>query len=380
MKKVLFLIDSLTCGGAEKSLVSLLPLLDYSKFEVDLIMVNREGIFEQYVPKEVNIISFPKQGGLFFKLCQTLFSLSLRIFPNRHGAELRWQTMGRAYRGVEKEYDVAIAYQQGFPTYYLAEKVKANKKYAWINVDIKTAGYRESYNRLFYDKMDKVIAVSDVLYEMLKNSTFVNQSKLTSVYDILNVNLIKRMATNTIPGFSFECKDNRLMITTVGRCVYQKGYDIAVEAARILKERGLGFLWYFVGGGNKEETIKQMIRSYGLEDFIVMTGMQPNPYPFMAAADIYVQTSRFEGFGLTLNEARILNKPVISTNFPVVYNQIHDGENGLICEMTPESIAEKISLLINNEYLREQLVEATKKEVNTTAITEPKKVMDLVLD
>ena len=108
-------------------------------------------------------------------------------------------------------------------------------------------------------------------------------------------------------------------------------------------------------------------------------GMKPNPYPYMAKADVYIQTSSFEGFGLTINEARILHKPVVSTNFPVVYNQIKDGENGLIAEMTPESVAEKILMLINDDALRERIIDATKREVNTTSVTEPQKVMDLLL-
>ena len=97
-------------------------------------------------------------------------------------------------------------------------------------------------------------------------------------------------------------------------------------------------------------------------------------------ADVYVQTSSFEGFGLTLSEARILHRPVVSTNFPVVYNQIRDGENGLIAEMTAESVAEKVMLLIHDEELRNRLIEATKQEVNMTSITEPKKVMALLLE
>lgn len=371
---VLFLIDSLTCGGAEKSLVSLLPLLDYSKIDVDLMMVNRGGVYEQYIPSKVNVILFPKPSGWFFRLRQFLFSIGLRMFPKIHGAEMRWKTMSQVYKKLEKEYDVAIAYQQGFPTYYVAEKVSAKRKCAWVNVDIRSAGYRELFNRPFYDKMDRIVAVSDALYQMLAKSDFVNPKILKTVYDIINVDFIKKLSHEKKIQ-----KENEFVITTVGRCVFQKGYDLAVEAALLLNQRGLLFKWYFVGGGDQEPIIKQKIKDAGLEEYIEMVGMQPNPYPYMAAADVYVQTSRFEGFGLTLNEARILNKPVVSTDFPVVFDQIRDGENGLICQMTPESIAEKIMILVNDKFLRNKLVEATKLEVNTTSETEPQKVMGMLL-
>lgn len=373
---VFFFIDSLDCGGAEKSLVSLLPLLDYTKIDVDLMMVHRGGVFEEYIPQQVNIVDFPSPKGFYWEICLLGFRIIRRLFPNRHGAEMRWRTMSSAYRVLAKSYDVAIAYQQGFPTYYLTEKVKATKKFAWINVDLEKAGYRSSFNRPFYDKMDKIVPVSDRLCEMLKVSHYVNSSKLYTVFDILNVDLIKRMSLEQV----LEKSDSsELVIATVGRMVAPKGYDLAVEAAKILKAKGISFKWYFVGGGGMRPEIERMISDYELENNIVLVGMTPNPYPYMAMADIYVQTSKFEGFGLTLNEARILNKPVISTNFPVVYNQIRDGENGLICEMTAASITERIMLLASNLKLREKLIDATRSEVNTTSITEPQKVMNLIL-
>ena len=375
-KKVLFLIDSLTCGGAEKSLISLLPLLDYEIIDVDLMMAHRGGLFEKYLPAQVNVVDFPQQGGLWYGICLKCFQLMRWLFSTRHGAELRWQMMSSAYKGVEKIYDVGIAYQQGFPTYYLTEKIKTKKKIAWINADLLKAGYVPSFNRPFYNKIDIVVTVSEVLCKMLRDFKFVDEQKLFTVYDILNVDLIKEMSTHPL---SIETIKNELIITTVGRIVAPKGYDLAVEAAKTLKERGLLFKWFFVGGGGMKSEIKRMVNEFGLKDNIIFTGVKFNPYPYMALADIYVQTSRFEGFGLTINEARILNKPVVSTNFPVVYNQIRDGENGLICEMNGESIAEKIMLLVNDRHLRETLVEATKQEVNITASTEPKKVMNLIL-
>lgn len=367
------MIDSLTCGGAEKSLISLLPLLDFSKYDVDLIMVNRGGVFEQYVPSNVNVVLFPKPSGLFFKLCQFLFSICLRMFPKVHGAEMRWKTMSQVYKKVEKEYDIAIAYQQGFPTYYVAEKISAKRKYAWVNVDIGYAGYKESFNRPFYDKMDCIVAVSDVLYQMLAKSDFVNSEKLKTIYDILNVDFIKKLShEKKIP------KENGFVITTVGRCVYQKGYDLAVDSAYILKQKGLLFKWYFVGGGNQELVIKQKIKDNGLDDCVVMVGMQSNPYPYMAAADIYVQTSRFEGFGLTIAEAKILKKPVVSTNFDVVHDQLEHGKNGLIAEMTPESLADNILNLVKDAFLRKGIVSNLDLESNKTYITEIKKVERLL--
>lgn len=375
MRKVLFIIDSLTCGGAEKSLISLLPLLDYSKVQVDLMLVERGGVFEQYIPTDVTVVGFPRSRTLYFRVTQLCFSILLKVLRRRHGAEVRWWAMNKAYDKVNEEYDVAIAYQQGFPTYYVAEKVQAKRKYAWVNVDLSKAGYNEQYNRQFYNVYDKVVPVSDVLCDMLKGTGYVDSAKLYTVYDILNVDLIWKMSRESLEGSS----RHEVTIVTTGRLAPPKNHVLAVETAAILKKKGMDFVWYFVGDGSERIRIERLIQQYALEEQVKLVGMKPNPYPYMAMADVYVQTSSFEGFGLTINEARILHKPVVSTNFPVVYNQIKDGENGLVAEMTPESVAEKILMLINDDALRERIIDATKREVNTTSVTEPQKVMDLLL-
>lgn len=375
MRRVLFFIDSLNCGGAEKSLISLLPLLDYSQLEVDLMTVNRGGVFEQYVPQEVQMIDFPHVEGLWFAICETFFRFLLRLYPRCHAAELRWISMSSAYPALEKKYDVAIAYQQGFPTYYIADKVDARRKIAWVNADLPKVKYRISFNRPIYQKYDCVVPVSDVLCKILAQNGFVPEHKLNTVYDILNVDLIRNMSKQCI---ALPPK-TRLRLVTVGRLVALKGYDLAVEAAAILKQKGLPFDWYFVGEGGMRSAIEQQIQDLGLTENIHLIGMVPNPYPYMVSADIYVQTSRYEGFGLTLCEARILHRPVISTNFPVVFNQITDGENGMICEMTAPSIADQIIKLSDDHTMRDRLVEGTYREENTTSKTEPAKVMKMIL-
>ena len=378
MKKILFIIDSLTCGGAEKSLISLLPLLDYNKMEVDLMLGARGGIFEQYIPQNINICTIPKKHSL---LRQYYYSFLLRLYKffkiAKHPAEIHWAAWKESYLPLDKEYDMAIAYQQGLPTYYVASKVKAKKKCAWINADIHKAGYDEKFNEGYYKKMDYVVPVSEVLSNMLQKMNYFDNKKIYPVYDILNVNLIQEMSKEA--GFTNSLPQGTWRILTVGRLAKPKNYPLAVETAKILKEKGISFKWYFVGEGSERQNIEALISKNQLQDHVILFGMKANPYPYMAGCDIYVQTSSFEGFGLTLCEARLLHKPEVSTNFPVVYNQIQDGVNGLIAEMNAESVAEKITVLITDHALRESIIQETKKEINNTSITESKKVNALLL-
>lgn len=380
-KKILFIIDSLNCGGAEKSLVSLLPLLDYQKYDIDLMMISRGGTFEQFIPSEVNIINYiPHKSGLpsyiFFKFCLLIFSLRIR-FNNlfgikRHGAETYWSTVGRAIAPLKQKYDIAIAYQQGFPTYYVAQKVTAQKKIAWVNTDITHAGYRKSFNQRFYDIYNHIIPVSKQLETVIVQEYDNIMHKTTVIYDILNNRLIKQLAQSSL------CTNNKVTFTTVARLTEPKGHSLAIDAAKELKNRGLDFIWQFIGDGPLRTNIKRRITECGLEHNIMLLGEQSNPYPYIQNCDIYVQTSIFEGFGLTIGEAKILHKPIVSTNFKVIHNQLTNGVNGIIVSMNGKDIANAIVNLLTDADLKTRLIDNLTKENNNTIVSEPQKLMQLL--
>lgn len=380
-KRVLFVIDSLTCGGAEKSLVSLLPLLDRNKYQIDLWVRSRGGVFETLVPKYINILDqqyYSVAEKTCFHLLLCFFSLRLRlnkvIRRKEHAAETLWKSVGRFIKIPKGEYDVAIAYQQGLPTYLVAEKIKAKKKLAWINVDIFKAGYDLQFNSRFYAKMNHIVSVSDFLFRLLAEGYGQFKEKYFCVYDILNPGLIRKMADETISDLNV----NEISLLTVGRLVSPKNHLLAIETANALREKGLKFRWYFIGEGSEESRLRERIKELGLDDYVVLLGLRTNPYAYMKRCFIYVQTSSFEGFGLTVAEAKILHKPIVSTNFDVVRNQIKDGVNGLIAEMDKDSLSNRILELVHSSSLRDSLVYNLKKERNTTYFTEVLKVERLL--
>ena len=319
-KKVLFMIDSLTCGGAEKSLVSLLPLLNYDKVDVTLMLVGRGGVFESYVPRQVRVITYTPGAEtllqkVWLRLCRMAFSILLRVNKYRHqplnSPTMEWMTCSTAIRPHKEHYDVAIAYQQGFPCWYVLEKVSADKKYAWINVDITKTKFRLGYVKRFYDRYDGVIAVSNALYEIILKIGLVDKKRLHCVYDILNQDLIRRQGSEPFGG---EVPDKHVVtIVTVARLMLQnKGQDLCIEASKILQNKGYRFQWFFVGDGPSRQEIERLAKERGVDKEIRLVGMQPNPYPYIQAADVYVQSSRYEGFGLTVTEAKILGRAIVS--------------------------------------------------------------------
>lgn len=373
MKKILFVINSLGLGGAEKSLTSLLSTFDFNKYSVDLLMFRPEGMFLRLLPSDVNILPVPaflksndslvselKKPGYFVSRIKASVALRKNSkTKSLHPAQCYWKYTHQCFDTLSLRYDAAIAWGQGNPTHFVAEKVSADKKIAVINVNYEGAGHNKDFDVQFYEQFQNILTVSDDLKEMTCAVFPELRNRISVLYDIQNAELIQHLSKESNP---FVQDRDRLILVTVGRLTPQKGYDLAIDAAKVLKGKGIGFKWYFVGEGVSRAVIESKIANENLGEQIVLTGAKDNPYTYINYCDIYVQSSRFEGYCLTLSEARILNKPIVSTNFDVVHNQLFNERNGLIVEMNGNSIAEGVLRLIQNNELTDRLITNLEKE------------------
>ena len=374
-KRLFFVIDSLGVGGAEKSLVTLLNLLDYSRYEVDLQLFAYGGVFERFLPKEVNLLppldymsflSLPLWKQMLYPrwFCSRLVcSIKMRKRGLLHAdkACLYWQAMGSCIQKETRHYDVAIAYAQGVPTFYTIDKIKANKKLVWVNVDYKLQGATKNYQRYYYEKADIIVPVSDSACNVFATLVYPEfREKMKIMWDINDGRMIQRMSE--LPSEKPIRKDVPV-IMTVGRLNKpQKGYDLALEAAKILRDRGVQFRWYAIGDGPYRGEMERFIAENQLQEHFILLGFTANPYSYMRQCDVYVQTSRHEGFGLTIAEARILNRPVVCTNFEACSMQMVDGKNGLITSFEPSDIVDAIERLMNDKQLYQDIQDYLKTE------------------
>lgn len=373
MKRILFVINSLGLGGAEKSLTSLLNTMDFQRYCVDLLMLSPGGMFVKLLPEQVNILPQPdflrsnasvrmQVRRPKYLLARIAASVGLRCNRGKHKlhpAQCYWKYAGFAFDALPGAYDAAIAWGQGNPTHYVAKKVHAQRKIAFVNVNYESAGHNKDFDFSHYKEYDSIACVSDALRTIMTDVFPSIKEKIVTVYDINNEKMIEKMAD---AGNPFSKETAPLKIVTVGRLAAQKGYDLAVEAANILKQYGVSFKWYFVGEGSERANIEEWIAQANLGEQIVLTGATDNPYVYMKHTDIYVQTSRFEGYCLAVAEARMLNTPVISTDFDVIHNQLRDGENGLIVPMNARDIADAIQRLWSDAELRARIVQMLKAE------------------
>ncbi|WNF35304.1 glycosyltransferase [Bacillaceae bacterium IKA-2] len=393
-KNLLFVIDSLECAGAEKSLVTLLSMLDYKKYNADLMLFGFGGALEDLLPKEVNLLeplsyttytklnyiqalqhSFEKMN---FKMLASRIKYSLRLrtknFTNPQKARLFWESSANVIETNQTEYDIAISYAQGIPTFYVAEKVKAKKKFAWVNASLKLEKKEIDFQKSFYDHFNRIVAVSETTKGIFIETFPFYKHKVEVIYDINNPQFISKMASIE-NGYDDGFKG--IKILTIGRLAELKGYDIALEACKILREKGIQFRWYVLGKGPQREKIEKYIEENTMSDYFVLLGVKVNPYPYIKNADIYVQTSRSEGFGLAIAEARMLNIPVVTTRFDSVFNQMMHEKNGLVVDINPIAVANGIIKLIEDVNLKEEIINylITEKKGNTEELN---KVYELI--
>ncbi|EEM14423.1 MULTISPECIES: glycosyltransferase [Bacillus] len=378
-KNILFIMNNLNCGGAEKALISLLGVIDYSKYKVDLFLFKHEGIFINKLPKEVTLLPEPIKYKYFdmpikrsltelmkigdFKTTFSRGVLGYLAKTETNGAIIEqkiWKYMSKSIDEINKEYDVAIGFQEKNPIYFCVDKVKAKKKIGWIHTDYNKLGIDYSKEKFYFGKLDHIVTVSEELVNILRDNFPEYRKKIGCIHNIVSSRMIRKMSLEKV-DFKEE-NDRSISLISVGRLAKEKGLDISLEAFNILVKKGYDLKWYLIGEGNVREELERRIREEKLEKRVILLGIKENPYPYIKQADIYIQTSRYEGKSISIDEAKILAKPILITNFETANNHIRNNINGVIAEMNPMSVAKHLELLIKEEKLRIKFIDNLKKE------------------
>ena len=360
MKKVLFVIYSLGYGGAERSIVNLLNELSPAQYDVDLLLFQKTGDFLQQLPQWVNILETPeamdrlygsvKRAGKwrFRKVFGTAVSHLFRKTRKAQRA-YRWKHFyKKSIPALSGHYDVAVAYTGSENMYFVRDRVSADRKLVWIHNDYRTAKYSRQDDYPYLSDMDAIVSVSAGCVAVLQEEFPEFKDRIHYIENITSSAAVRKLAELFVPEEYQACSCN---ILSVGRLFQQKGFDMAIEAAVILKEKGLQFRWYIIGTGMMKQELLAQIQARGVEDCVFLLGTRNNPYPYIKNCDLFVQTSRYEGKSVVLDEAKILGKPILTTAYPTAADQIRDGAEGVIVDMTPEAIADGILRMLEDKAL-----------------------------
>ena len=357
-KKIIFVTKALWIGGIETALVNLLKYFDYDKYDVTLLVLKAElDMLDQIPPKCRMMIADREKTVTFQKRYRysKLFHLTEETDnPSRLHRIMMWTipmirwTENRLYiRYIKKQmqreqFDTAVIYSD-VAGETAVRAIKADKYVMFYHHGAMRHVY---HDKIAYKKCNKIIAVSAHQAEALRNFVPRYADKIVAANNLADVNGIRVKSQETIPE---KFDKGYFNIVTCGRISKEKGMDLAVEACNRLIANGYKKIrWWIIGGGPAYNDVKKMVQKLNLESYVYMPGMKENPYPYIAKADLYVQPSRFEGYPMSILEAVILKKIVISTNNKGAEEMLKNLKCGILCKIDSTDLAEKISSIISD--------------------------------
>nr|WP_315390941.1 glycosyltransferase [uncultured Prevotella sp.] len=378
-KKILFIIGILDTGGVSKSMLSLLNVIDKEKYEVSLLMMNTSGAFSDQIPTGIRVLSDSRltaltsgfsgikdlinfRKGIGFHPLLAILSL-IRFILSLIDKSLAGVFLAHISPTItDQSFDLIVDYNGQQDLYYMVDKLKGKQKITFFHSDYRKWRYYEKADRKYFRKVDGIYTISEECVSALKEVFPEYTDKFHLMENITSPSLINKLADELIePTLTKQQHD--FIIASLGYVSIGKGSELAVQVAKKLKEVGISFEWWFIGGVTNDWDYQGFVKKNGLEDNVNFLGVKANPYPYLKRADLYVHLSKFEGKSIALDEVKVLCKPVVVTNFSTVHDQFEDRVNASICEMTVEDATDKVTELIHNASLRQSYIDYLRQHI-----------------
>lgn len=362
-KRILFLIDSLKDGGAEKVLVNLVNNMDTEKYDITVETMFFNGVNAQFLKPEIKL--FCRKAPCFHGVSHVLKRIPDKILYKYFIGDVR--------------YDVMVAFMHGASAKVLAGcPHKDVKKYAWIHTNEMEYGTiwkfyptREKTVES-YSRFDNVVSVSETVKKSFEKYSHLGD-KIIVKYNVNDVEKITAMSQE-----SFSRNPNTFYISTFGRLSNEKAFDRLVRIGKRLKDDGLNFEIHIFGKGEDEAVLSSLIDENGVENEVFLDGFTDNPYRVMKNSDLFVCSSLFEGLSTAMSEAVILGVPVITTDVSGAKEVLGcNNEYGIVTENDEEALYRAIKKIISDKYFYSEY----KKNVKTRSrFFETKKTVESVCE
>lgn len=341
MIKILFFIDSISGGGAEKVLRNLVNNMDQNKFEITVQTINDSVKADMLLKDGIRYKTINR-----FKNCviNKLYQYWIRLC-----AELK--ILYPLY--IKDDYDIEVAYLECGPTKIIASSTnKKAVKIAWVHCDLeKKEKFVDSIekSRKYYKRFDKVVCVSQSVKQSFEK-LFGKDAETIVLYNVNDESEILERAEVKIPVLSKRKNTGRLFVA-VGRLTWQKGFDRLIECCKQLKNENYCFELWILGEGEERSHLEEMIQKYHLNDCVSLTGFISNPYPYIKNADVLVCSSRYEGISTVITEGLILGKAIVTTDCTGMQELLGNSEYGLVTEESTEALYFGIKKMLDKPEL-----------------------------
>lgn len=353
MKKILFIIPKLSTGGTNTSLDALYSRLK-DEFDIHVFSISHQPISHNYafmkvlltqdLPMSLYFSNFSEQKGVY-KILAFVSKVLLRNIFKAFRKDYGLFIFKRVAMNLERDYDYIVGYQEGYAT-HLASYFSNSNKYAWIHCDYSKhlLKIKNKSEEAIYSKFKKVISVSEYTTSVFANCYPSLSNRTLAINNLLDVSRIIKLAQEPIDDARFFKHD--MTILSVGRFGPVKRFREIPVVASALKDLGLKFIWYVIGpkyGNDEFSSFTANMEKYKVYDCVQWLGGKPNPYPYFAAANLYVCLSESEACPMVFKEAHLFGLPIVSTDFPSSYEFIHE-DDGIITSIDnlPKAIATMI--------------------------------------
>ena len=348
--KILFVIESLAGGGAEKVLSVILKYINKNKYEITLCSIVNTGVYltevQYYINHYHSLVSY--KGNWINKIWNKIkYKLIYSILP----CSIVYKLF------IPKGNDIEIAFCEGFTTKLLSYGKANIKRIAWVHIDLKYLPWTQT-NQIFksiheeantYNTYNNIICVSKTV-EKSFNEIYNIPQKTRVIYNPIDIEDIIRKAKHAKPIISRKT----IELISIGRLTYQKGYDILFEVIKQIKVEFPIHLT-IIGEGEDRLKLEKYIHNNSLDNEITLLGFCNNPYPYLASSDVFICSSRAEGYSLVVAEALCLGIPILSTYCSGPNELLKEGKYGLLTDISYEGLYYGIKYLLKHVELQKAL-------------------------
>lgn len=337
-------MPSLRGGGAERTLINLLHKIDYSRYEIDLVVASKNGRYIEDVPDSVEVTYLIK-NAVFARVINYLH----RTFSFKRFYKKKMQNLG-------KSYDVGISFLDSNITNLLFYTDQIERRVAFVHSSYLTHdNYEQFYKHEKYNKK-----LREKRYSRLDGIYFVSKDSMEEFTEVLGEYSEMEVIYNLIDGEAVRVKadlgpvilqEDRFCFSAFGSLIPVKGFDRLIRAVAIVRDKGYVFSLHIAGSGPEEANLRRQVRELGLEDVVTLHGFLDNPYPLMNQSDVFVMSSISEALPTVLCEAMILGVPSLVTNCSGCRGLVNRGEYGLMAEQNSQSLAKKMIEYLENPDL-----------------------------
>ena len=357
--RVLFVLGSAAGGGAERIVAHLVRHVNPEEFDTRVGLLWRHGEYLDQFTNENSVVATLGQGWIPYRDQPRWWQLlpALALVP------LQQREIVRRFRPhvvvtVTKSMNIAARFSLPIAgrrqLAWIARE--GNNTGAMIDSESPTAFLRRLQDfavRTAYRRADRVVAISDGVGLALSRRFHIDPARLATIHNAVDLSHVRERAQEapgSLPAQPF--------VVAAGRLVRQKGFDVLIRAfAERFADHQVSLV--ILGNGPERAALEALARSIGLERRVHFPGFVANPWSYFARAEVFVCSSRWEGFGNVIVEAMACGAPVVSTDCDFGPREIlRHGDSGLLVAVDDvEGVGEAVASLLRDRHQAAQLAE-----------------------